>query len=219
MSKTLIIGGNRGIGLELSKQLIDRGDDVITVSRSDSEDLGSLNCRVISGIDVSNQTDVDTLCSEIGNDNISLLIHSAGILTNENLDDLNIDRIRAQFETNTLGPLRVISGLRGNLKAGAKVGILSSRVGSLDDNGSGGMYGYRISKTAVNMVGVNLAHDLRQQQVALALLHPGLVATEMTGHRGIDPKDSARGLIQRMDQLTLETTGKFWHAEGEILPW
>ena len=124
-----------------------------------------------------------------------------------------------QFEVNTLGPLRVVHALLDHLKSGAKVAIVSSRVGSLADNSSGGMYGYRVSKTAVNMVGVNLAHDLRPREIALVLLHPGLVATEMTGGRGIQADEAARGLIARVDELTLETSGSFWHAEGYPLPW
>ena len=92
-------------------------------------------------------------------------------------------------------------------------------MGSLDDNGSGGMYGYRVSKAAVNMVGVNLAHDLRGSGVAVALLHPGFVATKMTGGNGIPASESATGLLKRIDELTLDASGGFWHANGERLPW
>ena len=150
---------------------------------------------------------------------LDLLIHNAGILTSEPFDDLNYNRILKQFEVNTLGPLRVVHALADNLSPGAKVGIVSSRVGSLDDNGSGGMYGYRISKAAVNMVGVNLAHDLRSRDIAVILLHPGLVSTDMTGGRGIDRSVAAGGIIERIDDLTMENTGTFWHAEGYQLPW
>jgi NAD(P)-dependent dehydrogenase (short-subunit alcohol dehydrogenase family) len=83
--------------------------------------------------------------------------------------------------------------LLDNLSEGSKVAIITSRVGSIEDNSSGGNYGYRASKTAVNMVGINLMHDLKPQGIAVALLHPGLVATDMTGGMGIDPGDSARG--------------------------
>jgi NAD(P)-dependent dehydrogenase (short-subunit alcohol dehydrogenase family) len=97
--------------------------------------------------------------------------------------------------------------------------IITSRVGSIEDNSSGGNYGYRASKTAVNMVGINLMHELKPRGIAVALLHPGLVATNMTGGTGVDPGDSARGLIQRIDALDLENSGGFWHAEGYELPW
>ncbi len=124
-----------------------------------------------------------------------------------------------QYEVNTLGPLRVTEALADNLGEGSKVAIVTSRVGSIDDNGSGGNWGYRASKTAVNMVGTNLMHELRPRGIAVALLHPGLVATDMTGNHGISPADSAAGLIDRIDELTLETSGGFWHAEGYRLPW
>jgi NAD(P)-dependent dehydrogenase (short-subunit alcohol dehydrogenase family) len=148
-----------------------------------------------------------------------MLIHNAGILTRETWNDLDFDRIRRQFEVNTLGPLRLVSALRNNLSAGSRVGIISSRMGSIGDNDSGGMYGYRISKAAANMVGKTLSRDLAEQGIAVLLLHPGMVATEMTGGRGIDVEDSARGLIQRMDELNLEGSGGFQHAEGYPLPW
>jgi NAD(P)-dependent dehydrogenase (short-subunit alcohol dehydrogenase family) len=93
-------------------------------------------------------------------------------------------------------------------------------MGSIDDNNSGGMYGYRMSKAAVNIAGVSLARDLAPRGIAVALLHPGFVRTEMTGGRGnVDPPEAARGLIARIDELTLETSGGFWHASGKRLPW
>lgn len=93
-------------------------------------------------------------------------------------------------------------------------------MGSIGDNGSGGHYGYRMSKAALNMAGVSLAHDLRPRGIAVAILHPGYVRTDMTGGGGhIDPPEAARGLLQRLDELTLESTGSFWHANGERLPW
>ncbi|NKB65388.1 MAG: SDR family NAD(P)-dependent oxidoreductase [Gammaproteobacteria bacterium] len=219
MATVIIIGGNRGIGLSLCKQFRDRGDHVITTCRDDIGELNPSDIQVIQGVDVSQPQGIEKLQQAFEGKTLDMLIHSSGILTNESFEDLDFDRIRAQFEVNTLGPLRMVHGLASHLKNGSKVGIISSRVGSLDDNGSGGMYGYRISKTAVNMVGVNLSHELQPKGVSLALLHPGLVATKMTGGRGISPDESARGLIQRMDELTLENTGKFWHAEGYELPW
>ena len=85
--------------------------------------------------------------------------------------------------------------------------------------GAGGYYGYRASKTAVNQIGTNLKHELKPRGIAVALLHPGLVATEMTGGQGVSPAESARGLIERIDALNLENSGGFWHAEGYTLPW
>ena len=147
------------------------------------------------------------------------MINNAGVLSVETLADLNLDGIRRQFEVNALGPIRATVALLPNLKRGATVAIVSSRIGSLGDNGSGGYYGYRMSKAAVNMAGVNLAHDLRERGISVAILHPGLVATDMTEGEGIPPAEAAAGLIARIDASTLENTGTFWHANGEVLPW
>jgi NAD(P)-dependent dehydrogenase (short-subunit alcohol dehydrogenase family) len=114
----------------------------------------------------------------------------------------------------------VTAALRGQLEDGAKVGIVSSRMGSVADNTSGGHYGYRMSKAAVNMAGVSLARDLRDREISVLLLHPGYVSTDMTSHSGnVQPADAAAGILKRLDALTPETTGTFRHANGEELPW
>lgn len=159
------------------------------------------------------------LKSAIGDQRVDLIINNAGILRSDKLGELNYDEMTEQFRVNTLGPLRVTEALLDNLVEGSKVAIVTSRVGSIDDNSSGGYYGYRASKTAVNQIGTNLKHDLLPRGIAVALLHPGLVATEMTGGQGIAPADAATGLIQRIDELNLENSGGFWHAEGYVLPW
>jgi len=142
------------------------------------------------------------------------------VLSDESLADLDVDRIRRQFEVNSLGPLRVTAALRGNFDKGSKVAIVTSRMGSIEDNTSGGRYGYRMSKVAVNMAGRSLAHDLEEAGVAVVVLHPGFVRTDMTGRQGlIDPPESAAGLIARIDELSLETTGTFRHTNGETIPW
>ncbi len=219
MRNVLITGASRGIGLELARQLAERGDAVTVTCREPSAALTDLGVRSITGIDVTDDASVSGLADALSGQSLDVLIHNAGVLSRESLDDLDFDRIRRQFEINTLGPLRVIAALRGNLHSGSKVGIVTSRMGSIEDNSSGGMYGYRISKAGANMVGRSLAHDLADQGIAVALLHPGMVATDMTGGNGIPPADAARGLIARMDALTLDSSGGFEHAEGYALPW
>ena len=219
MARILITGANRGIGLELARQLQARGDEVIAGCRSPSPELQALGVEVVDGIDVADDGSVASLAEAVGDRPLDVLINNAGILTSESLDDLDLDRIRTQFEVNTLGPLRVTKALLPRLGRGAKVAIISSWMGSLAENTSGGSYGYRISKCAVNMAGLNLAHDLRPKGVAVLLLHPGYVHTDMTGAGTIGPVDAARGLIARIDALTLDNTGAFWHAEGHELPW
>ncbi len=219
MATVLVTGANRGIGLQLCRQFAARGDEVIAVCRESTDELAALGVRVIDGIDVSNGDAVDTLREELDGQPIDVLVNNAGILLRDTFGEIDYDAMAEQYRVNTLGPLRVTEALIDNLHRGSRVAIVSSRVGSIEDNSSGGNYGYRASKAAVNMIGTNLKHELLPRGIAVALLHPGLVATDMTGGTGIPPADSARGLIERVDELTLENTGGFWHAEGYTLPW
>ena len=219
MATVLITGANRGIGLQLVKQFARRGDEVIAACRESSDALDMLGVRVIDGIDVGSAASVGTLQQEIGEQQIDILVNNAGILLRDTFGAIDYDLMMEQYRINTLGPLRVTEALSNNLRNGSKVAIITSRVGSIDDNRSGGNWGYRASKTAVNMIGTNLKHELLPRGIAVALLHPGLVATDMTGGTGIAPADSAAGLVQRIDELTLENSGGFWHAEGYALPW
>ncbi|MGB5490226.1 MAG: SDR family NAD(P)-dependent oxidoreductase, partial [Woeseiaceae bacterium] len=189
------------------------------VCRKQSAELAKLDIRIIEGIDVAEADDVEKLAAELKGTTIDILLNNAGILRRDSFGSLDYDEIMLQFRVNALGPLRVTEALSRNLADGAKVAIVSSRVGSIDDNGSGGNWGYRTSKTAVNMIGTNMMHELKPRGIAVALLHPGLVATEMTGGQGVSPEDAAAGLIDRIEELTLETSGGFWHAEGYSLPW
>jgi NAD(P)-dependent dehydrogenase (short-subunit alcohol dehydrogenase family) len=103
---------------------------------------------------------------------------------------------------------------------GSKIANITSRMGSIADNDSGGRYGYRASKAALNAFGKSLAVDLKPRGIAVAQLHPGYVKTRMVNFGGlISPEESARGLAERIANLTLENTGSFWHSNGEELPW
>jgi NAD(P)-dependent dehydrogenase (short-subunit alcohol dehydrogenase family) len=219
MAHIVITGCNRGIGLELVRQYTARGDTVTAVCRHASPELEATGASIVDGVDVATDDGVARLAGALGDTPVDVLLNNAGILKSDTFETLDYEAMVEQYRVNTLGPLRVTRALGGNLGAGSKIAIVSSRVGSIEDNGSGNNYGYRASKTAVNMVGTNLAHDFRDRGVAVAILHPGLVATDMTGGTGIPPEDAARGLIERIDELTLETSGGFWHAEGYRLPW
>jgi NAD(P)-dependent dehydrogenase (short-subunit alcohol dehydrogenase family) len=142
------------------------------------------------------------------------------MLLADSLEDVDRDGVLAQIELNAIAPLFLTRALAPRMHAGAKVALITSRMGSIGDNGSGGYYGYRMSKAALNAAGVSLAHDLKPRGVAVVILHPGSVRTAMTGGRGtIEPEESVRGLLRRIDELRLETTGRFLHQNGEILPW
>jgi NAD(P)-dependent dehydrogenase (short-subunit alcohol dehydrogenase family) len=219
MSTVLLTGCNRGIGLELARQLHERGNEVIGVCRHASDELRTQGIRIIEGIDVSDGASIAKLRDELGDLPIDILINNAGILRHDSFGSLDYETMLEQYEVNTLGPLRVTEALADNLHEGSKVAIVTSRVGSIADNGSGGNWGYRASKAAVNMIGINLMHEFTPRGIAVALLHPGLVATDMTRGHGIPAAESASGLIARIDELSLQNSGTFWHSEGYELPW
>ena len=220
MSIALVTGANRGIGLELVRQLVARGTEVIAVCRHGSPELDSLRVRVESGFDVTDPEAWPRLAEGLGTAEIDLLVHNAGMLVPDSLGGVEPEAVRAQFELNALAPLFLTRALLPRLRAGAKVALISSRMGSLGDNGSGSYYGYRMSKAALNAAGVSLAHDLAPHHIAVAILHPGAVRTAMTGGTGtIEVDESVRGLLARIDELTLETSGRFLHQNGEVLPW
>ena len=220
MRTVLITGSSRGIGLELARQLRDRGDAVIAACRRPTPALEALGVRVEAGVDVSDGGAVADLARRLEGVGLDWLINNAGILRRKALGSVDYDSALRQFEVNALGPLRVTEALLPNLSEGSKVAIVTSRMGSIADNHSGGHYGYRMSKAAVNMAGVSLARDLAPRKIAVCLLHPGYVATDMTEGRGtVGPAVAAAGLIGRIDELRLATTGSFWHADGQVLPW
>lgn len=219
MATVLITGTNRGIGLALVRAFLARGDNVIATCRDAGNELAATGARVIDGIDVADLRSITKLRESLHGETIDILINNAGVLQRDEFGRIDYEQMLDHFEVNTLGPMRVTEALADNLQTGSKVAIITSRVGSIADNGSGGYWGYRVSKAAVNMVGKNLMHELRPRGIAVALLHPGMVATDMSGRNGISPFESAAGLVARIDALSMDNTGGFWHAEGYELPW
>lgn len=220
MGVAVVTGANRGIGLELVRQLKARGADVVGVCRARSPELEALGVRVESGIDVTEPAAWARLVERLAHDDIDLLIQNAGVLLADSLEDVDPARVRAQFEVNAIAPLFLTRALARHLRAGSKVALITSRMGSIGDNGSGGYYGYRMSKAALNAAGVSLAHDLKPRGIAVIILHPGSVRTAMTRGQGmIAVEESVRGLLQRIDELRIETTGRFLHQNGDVLPW
>jgi NAD(P)-dependent dehydrogenase (short-subunit alcohol dehydrogenase family) len=223
MGLCVVTGANRGIGLELVRQLISRGEQVTAICRSASPELQATGASIVEGIDVSSPEDISRLQERLAGESVGLLINNAGVLSSQRLGEIHGDAIAAmehQYRVNSLGPLLVTQALRGLMGPGSKVGIVTSRMGSIADNTSGGSYGYRMSKAAVNAAGVSLARDLADSGIAVMLLHPGYVRTDMTGGSGqVDPAEAAAGLLARLDELDLAATGTFRHASGEHLPW
>jgi len=216
----LITGANRGIGLALTEIYLQRGDKVIAVCRQSSDELNNTGADIIENIDVTDPDNVKTLQQIMQGKSIDVLINNAGIFKNETLAAMNFETIEEQLTINAIAPLRVTHALLNNLRPGSKIGLITSRMGSIADNGSGGYYGYRMSKAALNAAGKSLANDLKALDISVAILHPGFVSTRMVDFSGeVSPEQSARGLVARLDALSIATTGTFWHANGEVLPW
>ena len=217
----MVTGTNRGIGLEYCRQLKEQGNEVIAVCRSASSQLLSLGIQVETDIDLTSEAAVNSLVEKLDGKKIDVLINNAGIVERISLDNLDRDSIRRQFEVNAIAPLNFTAALLPNLKNGSKVILMTSRMGSIDDNTSGGSYGYRMSKVALSMAGKSLSVDLKPKGIAVAILHPGLVQTRMTNfsQAGITTETSVKGLLARIEELNLDNTGTFWHQNGEILPW
>jgi NAD(P)-dependent dehydrogenase (short-subunit alcohol dehydrogenase family) len=220
MSTAVVTGASGGIGLALTRQLQARGVHVVAICRRSCPDLDALGVRVESGIDLVSAQAACEVAARLAHDKIDLLIHNAGLLVQDQLGSVQADDVRRQWEINALAPLMLTQVLVPRLVRGAKVALITSRMGSIADNGSGAYYGYRMSKAALNAAGVSLAHDLAPHGVSVVMLHPGAVRTGMTGGQGaLEPEDSARGLLRRIDELRLETTGRFLHQDGTGLPW
>ncbi len=221
MSTYLITGSNRGIGLELCKQIIERGDEVIATCRVASLDLKNLGVRIEEDIDISSEDSINNLRQALSGVELDCLIHNAGIYEFNSFDNFDHESIIRQFVVNALSPLSMTKSLKGLLKKYSKIGFITSRMGSIGDNSSGSSYGYRMSKVALSMAAKSLSRDLLKEDIYVAILHPGLVRTRMTGFtkNGISTKESANGLLKRIDSLNKNNSGTFWHTNGEILPW
>lgn len=223
MTKTAcIIGSNRGIGLALVQEYLSHGWTVYAVCRQPSSALQTINSQqlhIIDGIDITSPKSIEALCKGLPQ-SCTEVIHNAGILRSDSIDTANDEDILEQFTVNTLAPLNTLRALKQHLSTLNKIGIITSRMGSIGDCTRSGMLGYRISKTAVNMVGKNLANAWASDCFTLLLLHPGYVRTDMTGGNGlINPDESARGLFSLMRSKGPQDSGTFWHTDGSALPW
>jgi NAD(P)-dependent dehydrogenase (short-subunit alcohol dehydrogenase family) len=224
---TVVIGADKGIGLEIVKALAARGErDLVAVCLAEGGAAQGHAARVIGGVNVTSGADVARMAATLAETfpRIDTLFHISGVMSMDTLGELDYAQALREFDINALGPLRTVEACLPLLKEGAKVGIVTSRVGSLTDNSSGGQYAYRLSKAAANMAGLNLHHDLSKRGVAVRMLHPGMVKTDLVKiypgeYNYITPAQAALGLIARMEDLTLAESGQFRHGNGDLLPW
>ena len=221
MLNYLVTGSNRGIGLEFCKQLKGKGINVIATCRKTSVELNKLGVNVIEGVDITSEKSIENLKKLLYGKNIDCLVNNAGIADYNSLKEFDLNSIRRQFEVNALSPLSFTRELLGFLNKGSRIAFITSRMGSIEDNTSGGSYGYRMSKVALSMAAKSLSIDLLKKEIYVAILHPGLVSTRMTGFtkNGISTLESVSGLLEIINSLDKNNTGTFWHSNGQILPW
>ncbi|KAI9141554.1 putative short chain dehydrogenase [Paraphysoderma sedebokerense] len=223
----LITGANRGIGLAFVNYYLSSGYNVIAAARNpeSSSELKSLPVKLLK-LDVSSEPSITKAAEELKNYTVDLLINNAGILHRDDLQAASSEQIMAQFATNSLGPLLVTKAFLPHLCKSThggnivKVINITSRMGSIEDNTSGGYYGYRASKAALNQITKSLAIDLKPSKIAVLALHPGMIATDMTGGRGdMGPKEAVECMVKCIEKLNLESSGEFWHRDGYKLPY
>ena len=224
--KYLVTGAGRGIGLELVRQLRARGDDVIATVRDDrsSEQLRELPGVRIEPCDVSSEASIAGLAARLGDAALDVVINNAGVWGGERQSLARFDAVEAMrtYQTNALGPLLVSIALLPHVRRGTAKKLLhiTSGMGSIGDNTSGGSYAYRMAKAALNMASRSLAHDLAHEGIASAVINPGWVQTDMGGGGAPTPvADSVRGILARLDELTLATSGSFLNWRGGTYPW
>lgn len=230
MTTYCITGANRGIGLELTKQLVERGDTIIATARDldRATDLKALAAKHKGTIDlfvldVTSDASVKLFAKHVGTRAIDVLVNNAGTIGTkpQTTGDMNFDGFLDTINTNTLGPLRVIQALVANLKLSAqpKIVTISSMMGSMSYAKSDTL-GYRVSKAGVNKVMQAVDTDFKPQGIAVLTLHPGWVRTEMGGAGAdISVEESARGIIARIDELTLKNSGLFLDYDGSERAW
>jgi len=224
----LITGSNRGIGLELAKQYAQDGWNVLACCR-DTQHANALqaiskvhtNIRLMS-LDVANFAQIDALAMQLKDEKIDVLINNAGIYPESSLGDADTDDWIEAFKVNSIAPLKMATAFtvpiaNSTLK---KIATLSSKMGSMSDNSSGGSYIYRSSKTAVNMVMKSLSIDLQPAGIAVVTLHPGWVLTDMGGSNALlDTQTSVAGLRNVIANLNMSNTGKFIAYDGKEIAW
>ncbi len=220
MGIVVVTGASRGIGLELGRQYASMGKTVVATCRTLTDELAALQVETVEGIDIASAEAAAKLRERINGRKIDILVNNAGIFDNTLLGQIDYEDVLREFCTNALGPLRLTETLLPDMPSGAKIAMITSRMGSMADNGSGAYYAYRMSKAALNAAGVSLARDLKDRGIAVVMLHPGFVSTRMVGFHGdISPETAAERLIQRIDELTLAHSGRFLHSDGSELPW
>ncbi|MCF6764481.1 SDR family oxidoreductase [Thiotrichales bacterium 19S3-7] len=225
IKKTVVItGANRGIGLAMLKYYLDQGHHVIATCRELSGELLKLtknsDLDVIDKVDITNQQSIDAMLNKIKPKTIDILINNAGQWCNDSLANFDLEQMMHNMKVNAFGSLAVTHALLPLVNDGAKIIMITSKMGSISDNQSGGRYGYRMSKAALNAAARSLSIDLKVEGISVAMIHPGWVKTDMGGESAlIDAQSSVKGIAAVIDDLTLNNSGTFYNYDGQLIHW
>lgn len=225
--RVVVTGANRGIGLELVRQLLARGDTVEACARTQNSELDGLGANV-HRVDVTDPATVRALAESLADAAIDIVFNVAGIYGGprqslpQMAEDLALADVAHTYDVNAIGALRVSVALLPHVRRGQakKLVHVTSGMGSIGDNASGGYYAYRMSKAALNMMSRSLAVDLRGEGIASYVINPGWVQTDMGGASAPTPVDeSVRCILREIDRATLADSGEFLNYKGNRYPW
>ena len=222
MPTAVVTGANRGIGLEWVRQLLDKGWDVHAGYRTDEGGLSGTSAHHHQ-LDVTSKESVEAFAALLP-DRVDLLVNNAGVADGRwrSIEDIDHEQVLKVLDINSVGPVRVTQALLSRLGGDemSTIAMVSSLMGSVEDCTSGRSYAYRASKSALNMFSAAMKNELRDANISVVILHPGWVQTDMGGPNAtVTPLDSIAGMIQRVEEQTLELSGRFVQYDGESLPW
>lgn len=230
MARILITGANRGLGLEFVERYLESGDDVIATYRNEESSFDLINMRdersnlKLLHLDVSSNKSLNSFAENLGDSPIDIFINNAGVYgpRNSSFENVNEENWIPAIKVNAIAPLLLTQLIIKNIRAGTdkKLIYITSKMGSIDDNKGGGAYVYRSSKTALNAVVKSLSVDLKNENIAVALIHPGWVKTDMGGPNALIERDtSVRGMTEVISNLDISSTGNFYNYDGSIIAW
>ncbi|OCK75487.1 short-chain alcohol dehydrogenase-like protein [Lepidopterella palustris CBS 459.81] len=228
MPSAVVTGANAGIGHAFAQILVKEGYDVLAADINVGEGLKGLGCEIVQ-LDVSSPASIQAFKHQVKDRPVDLLLNIAGVMAPKQQDSLEtVDEqvLKNTFAINTFGPLLLTQALLPNLlkSSHARVGVMSSRMGSIEDNFTGGSYSYRASKAALNSISKSMAVDLEDKNIVVVIMHPGIVRTSLVLDsyelkEAVEPDEAAGKLWKVLMSKDIRDTGKWWHREGQELPW
>ena len=223
MKSVVVTGANRGIGLELVKKLLDSGFRVYATHRSEMGGLTSINNQNLSihQMDVRDPAAIEELSNSIDG-KIDLLINNAGVADGrwQSISEIDMQHALDVIEINSIAPVLVTQKLLNQMSDDSTIVMMSSLMGSISDCMSGRSYAYRASKTALNMFSIAMKNELESQGISILIMHPGWVETDMGGpHAPLSVEESVSGIMQRIEEQTLDMTGRYVQFDGTPIEW